>query len=70
MTEKVDLKLDMIQNYDIIKKALANVNVIYKAIKKNEHAPKTDYLFKNVKERSNLEKTIEKLDKINKLINH
>lgn len=70
ITETVDLKMDMIQDYEIIKKTLSNVNVIYKSIKKNERAPKTDYLFNNVSGRSNLEKTIEKLDKINKLINH
>ncbi len=69
ITETVDLKMDMIQDYEIIKKTLSNVNVIYKSIKKNERAPKTDYLFNNVSGRSNLEKTIEKLDKINKLIN-
>jgi len=49
---------------EIVTNVLKNVDMVYKQIKKNEVSPGTDYLFKDVKA-SNLEKTIEKLEKMN-----
>jgi hypothetical protein len=49
---------------DIVTNVLSKIDMVYKQIKKNEVSPGTDYLFKNLKS-SNLEKTIEKLDKLN-----
>ena len=43
---------------------LSKIDTVYKQIKKNEMSPGTEYLFKDLKS-SNLEKTIEKLDKLN-----
>jgi len=49
---------------EVIAHVIKNIDSIYKQIKQNEQSPGTDYLFKDVKT-SNLEKTIEKLDKMN-----
>ena len=68
VTEEVNLNLEMIGDKKIIKHTVDKIDLIYKSIKRNEVSPKTDYLFNNITQRSNLEKTIEKLDKLNSII--
>ena len=49
---------------EVVSNVIKKIGSVYKQIKQNEESPGTDYLFKDLKA-SNLEKTIEKLDKMN-----
>jgi hypothetical protein len=62
LTEIVNFRYDIIANKKVVKNVKDKVNMIYKEIKKNEISPATDYLFNNEVGKSNIEKTIEKLD--------
>ena len=67
LTEPVDFKIEMINNKTEIDLIVNKIGLVYKDVKKNELAPATDYLFNNVdggSKRSNLDKTIERLEKM------
>ena len=69
ITQPTNYQIDIINSTsnNIIPEVLKNLHKIYKNIIKNQIAPKTDYLFQHTKTKSNLEKTIEKLDIMKKL---
>lgn len=66
LTEPFSVEEEIVKDKAKIAVITQNINKIYKQIKKNEYSPGTDYLFQNSKA-SNLEKTIEKLEKMNSL---
>ena len=63
LTEKCELDQEICKCKEKVASITNQINLIYKQIKQNEISPGTDYLYKNVKS-SNLEKTIEKLEKM------
>ena len=71
ITENVDFNIKVFENVKAIENVKEKINVVYKQIKKNEKAPKTNYLFNNgiADKNRNLEKTIKKLDKMNEVMN-
>ena len=68
LTEKVDISIPIIQEKEKVEIIVNKINIIYREIKKNEIKPETDYLFSGL-EKNNIEKTIEKLDKMNEMMN-
>ena len=68
LTEPVDFNIDIISNKTELDAIIKKIGVVYKDVKKNEVSLKTDYLFNGLAERSNLDKTIERLDKMNSVM--
>ena len=67
LTEKIDTSISVIQNKQLVETVCSKINFIYKQIKSNEIKPDTSYLFNGL-EKSNLDKSIDKLDMMNKVL--
>ena len=66
--DNVRFKEPIIKNKDFLLDKDDKINKIIKIIKNNEISPKTDYLFNNIEGKSEAEKTIEKLNKLQDLL--
>ena len=60
---------EMVSNKETIETVVKKIDTVYKQVKKNEIAPKTDYLTGSAGggAKSDLDKTIEKIDKLNSM---
>ena len=69
LTETVEFNINVVNNIDAIKKVTQKIDNVYKDVKKNEQAPKTNYLLNGINPRkTNLEKTIQRLEKMNSIL--
>lgn len=67
LTEPVVMDQEIVSNKELIEIVVKKIDTIYKQVKKNEVAPKTNYLLDSVNTAANcdLEKTIQKIEKLN-----
>jgi hypothetical protein len=61
LIENTNFTINIINKQEEAEAIVLKINTIYKEIKKNEESPKTEYLFNNLN-KSNLEKTMEKIE--------
>jgi len=66
LIENINFTINIINKQEETEAIVLKINTIYKEIKKNEESPNTDYLFNNLN-KSNLEKTMEKMELLNTL---
>ena len=66
LTQPIDYNKNIIERKDTIDNIINNSDIIYKELKKNEEKPDMDYLFHGL-EKSNLDKSINKLETLDKL---
>lgn len=68
LTEPVVMTQEIVSNKETIETVVKKIDTVYKQVKKNEVAPKTDYLNGTTGgAKSDLDKTIEKMDKLNSM---
>jgi hypothetical protein len=66
LTEHVDYNIDIISNKTSIDAIMKKIGLVYKDVKKNEITLGDDYLFHGL-EKTNLDKTIQRLEKMNEI---
>ena len=64
LTEQVPFNVEITTQKAKIQMITEKINEIYKQIKKNEETPGTDYLFRNLDQAENFERTIRKLEMV------
>jgi len=62
LTENVSMNTEILPNREILQNVCSQINQIYKQIKKNEEAPKTEYLFHGLDKKKALEKSIKQME--------
>ena len=68
LTEVVQLDIEMISNKTEVDKIIKRMPILYKQIKNSEVSPNIDYLLASGSNKSNLDKTVERLEKMKKLL--
>ena len=67
ITEPYNKAVSIITDKTMIQTSLQNIDIVYKQIKKNEHSPKTDYLFSGLSDGSNYQKSLQRMEMMNSM---
>tara|TARA_E500000178_G_scaffold277067_1_gene276154 strand:+ start:1472 stop:2620 length:1149 start_codon:yes stop_codon:yes gene_type:complete len=68
ITETVNTNVEILPNKVILQNVTSKIDTIYTQIKKNEIAPKTEYLFNGLDKKKAIEKSLKQMEIVNKMI--
>ena len=69
LTETISSSVELISNREILQNVTNKIDTIYKQIKKNEHVPKTDYLFNGLDKKRILERSMKQMEMVGQIDN-
>lgn len=67
LTEPVSMSGDILPNRQLLQNVVDQIDQVYKQIKKNEQAPKTEYLFKGLEQKKMLERSLMQMELVNQI---
>ena len=62
LTENVSMDTAILPDKETLQNVCSQINMVYKQIKKNEEAPKTEYLFRGLDKKKALEKSMKQME--------
>lgn len=68
ITETVNTNVEILPNKVILQNVTEKIEMIYKQIKRNEIAPKTEYLFNGIDKKKSIEKSLKQMELVNSII--
>ena len=69
LTETISANVELIIDRKILQTVTDKIDSVYKQIKRNEEAPKTDYLFKGLEKKRALEKSLKQMELLGQMDN-
>lgn len=67
LTEPVSTNVDLVSNRELLQIVTDKIDEVYKQIKKNEQAPKTEYLFNGLDKKRALEKSMKQMELVGQI---
>ena len=68
ITETVNTNVEILPNKVILQNVTDKIEMVYKQIKSNEIAPKTEYLFNGIDKKKSIEKSLKQMELVNSII--
>ena len=67
ITEPYNKLIPIVTDKSKLENTMLHIDTVYKQIKKNEHSPKTDYLFTGLNNNNSYQKSLQRMELMNSM---